>query len=402
MAEETVGLVVAGAGARGAYEAGVLSVLLPALAEQGRRPKVFVGTSAGALNVLLFASMQHLPPDEAAVHALRTWREACWDNVVRPLLPTVLRDGSRYVGQVLRVPGVRLSSLLDPAPLRRMIDRWGHWPELHRNVQGGMVASIAAVATSSSTNQTTVFLEQRPGRPVPERDDDRGVDYAPVTLTGAHVLASAAIPVAFPAVRLADADGTDYWYSDGGVRLTAPIKPAIALGVDRVAIVATHPLESRPVPGGGPAPDVFDATAQVLHAAMVDRMVEDVRTLDKVNRLLPPEDEGRVWSSTGGRAYRRIPRIFIGPPRHGLIGAVADEVLARRRRGPEPPLDFDLVALRRALGGGRSAGELLSYLLFDPVFIDRLIEMGQRDARELLDPHGPQALWRLGDDVSQD
>jgi NTE family protein len=48
-----VGLVVAGGGARGAYEAGVLSVLLPELARQGRRPTVFVGTSAGAINATL-------------------------------------------------------------------------------------------------------------------------------------------------------------------------------------------------------------------------------------------------------------------------------------------------------------------------------------------------------------
>jgi predicted acylesterase/phospholipase RssA len=52
----TVGLVIAGAGARGAYEMGALSVLLPWLREHGRSPRIIVGTSAGAMNAVLVAA----------------------------------------------------------------------------------------------------------------------------------------------------------------------------------------------------------------------------------------------------------------------------------------------------------------------------------------------------------
>jgi NTE family protein len=390
MAPDTVGLVVAGAGARGAYEAGALSVLLPALARQGRRPTIFVGTSAGALNVLLFASLAHLDPDEAAEGALETWRRVRWDGVVRPLLRTTLGNLARYLGQLVRLPGVQVSSLLDPAPLRRLLADWPYWEDLHRNVADGRVASIAVAATSYTTNQTAVFLEQPADRPVPHRDEGRGIDYLPMTLDGAHVLASASIPVVFPAVPLRDAGGTVRWYSDGGVRLNAPIKPAVALGVDRVVIVATHPLEAAPVDRGRAAPDVFAGVAQVLHAAMVDRMVEDVRTLDKINRLVAPRERVR---SRGGRPYRPIPRLFVGPTRSGQIAAIAEEALARRWRG-RPALDADLVLLRAALGGTRSHGELLSYLLFDPVFVERLVDLGRRDAERLLGSAGPDEIWR--------
>lgn len=54
-APERVGIVIAGAGARGAHEAGALSVIVPRLAAAGARPRVFVGTSAGALNNTLLA-----------------------------------------------------------------------------------------------------------------------------------------------------------------------------------------------------------------------------------------------------------------------------------------------------------------------------------------------------------
>src|SRR4051794_27040426 len=57
----TVALVLAGGGARGAYEAGALSVLLPALEARGERPVIVVGTSVGALNATFVAATAHLP-----------------------------------------------------------------------------------------------------------------------------------------------------------------------------------------------------------------------------------------------------------------------------------------------------------------------------------------------------
>lgn len=65
-------IVVAGAGARGAYEAGVLSVLVPRLLEESdsvdEHGSTVVGTSAGAINTVLLAA--HRDPADAIAAAL--------------------------------------------------------------------------------------------------------------------------------------------------------------------------------------------------------------------------------------------------------------------------------------------------------------------------------------------
>jgi Patatin-like phospholipase len=124
-----VGLVVAGGGARGAYETGVLSVLLPELARQGRRPTVFVGTSAGAINAALFASLAHLPTEEAAGVALDRWRSVHQQMVIKPAWQTLPPLGLRYAAAMVGVPG-QLTGLLDTGPLASSLNRnqlidWG-------------------------------------------------------------------------------------------------------------------------------------------------------------------------------------------------------------------------------------------------------------------------------------
>src|SRR4051794_41428961 len=57
-----IGLVLPGGGARGAYEAGALSVLIPALEARGERVQIVCGTSVGGINAAGVAAGAPLPP----------------------------------------------------------------------------------------------------------------------------------------------------------------------------------------------------------------------------------------------------------------------------------------------------------------------------------------------------
>src|SRR5829696_8459221 len=158
-------LVLAGGGARGAYEAGALSVLLPELERRGERPTVYVGTSVGAVNAAILAATAHLAVEESVAVLLGIWAGLTKDQVIRPI---ARRQGPltalRYVGELLSVPGVRMQSLLDPGPLRGNLERWIDWDRLAANIDDGSVDTLAVVATSARTGRAVVFIDEPPGR----------------------------------------------------------------------------------------------------------------------------------------------------------------------------------------------------------------------------------------------
>lgn len=385
-----VAAVLAGAGARGAYEAGLLAGLLPALEEQGRRPTLFVGTSAGAINAALFASLAHLPAAEAARTVLARWHGIRRERVIRPAIRSLPQAGVDYLAGLLGV-SQRLTALLDSTPLRHtladpeLID----WTQLHDNVRDGNAAGLAVATTEHGTHRTKIFFETMPAAgPPPHSDADRAIDYVPTTLTAEHVLASSAIPGAFPPVELtANGDMGRSWHMDGGVRLNAPLKPAIDLGASRLVIISTSPRTYQKVvrPTRRP-PTLQDAVDQVFQGVLGDRMIEDILDLERTNRLVRG-GATNVPTSTKNRVYHEIPYLFGGPATPGELGLVAAGAIAECLHGLGTLTHVDLALLSLVLGSGpQSRPDLISYLLFETEFLDKALVLGQRHANLVLDP----------------
>jgi NTE family protein len=264
--EPRYAVVAAGAGARGAYEAGALSILIPWLCEHHARPATLTGTSAGAINATLFAAVADREPAEGAALALDAWRSLTLHKVFRsPLVSAPLETFPRYVSQLLGRGHV--VSLLDTSPLRATAEEImkPFAKELHDNIVGEKpVVEALAVAATSDTERTTVFVDARDDVAMPPSDPGRAIDYQRAEITRDHVLASSAIPALFPPV---DVDG--HSYIDGGVRLNVPLKPAIALGATQLVVVATHPATyPQPTAGMPPVPGRIGRPGSAgLHAA---------------------------------------------------------------------------------------------------------------------------------------
>ena len=372
---ESVGLVLAGGGARGAYEAGVLSVLLPAL-PPSQRPDIIVGASVGAINGTYVAATVPDGGDPTLVAGRSIWEQLEWGDV---LASPSLRDLERLTRGALNFTGLLsldIPSLLDTSPLGRTLDDAIPFANIAEHVANGRLTAAAVVTMSARTGRSIVF--HTGGTPDNVRDDKRGIDYVPATLTETHVRASSAIPALFPAVRLDDG-----WHFDGGTRLNAPIKPALAFGAKRVIVIGLHSIAPGVV--SDERPDLAAGAALVLDALLADPLVEDLQTLTTINRLAGPE--------------RAIPYIFVAPPERDTIGQIARDVFRRHYSGlhhvaRSPQLAF----LGRLIDADADPlhGELLSYLFFAPEFARALIERGRTDARAWLDEPHDDGLWDLG------
>jgi NTE family protein len=379
-----VALVLAGGGARGAYEIGALSVLLPVLEQRDERPEVIIGTSVGAINASFLAATAGDTVEESLEQARTLWEGLGWDDLLRPLLSTA--ELARL--SALVIPGARVWGLLDPAPLSKTLSERVPLRRIRANVADGTLKAAAVVATSVEGSTTVVFHD---GGGRIKNDRQRGIEYERTTLLESHVRASAAIPGVFPAVRVKSPRSREGWYYDGGTRLNTPIKPALDLGGRRVIVIALNSLRSGSMGG---RPEALDGATQIVQALLVDPLVHDVQTLASINEIIRARGPAQGASRA---AHKEVPYILIAPRNPNEIGEAASRVYRRHYAGVTRAAS-SVALLGRFLraGSNGSRGELLSYLFFSREFAQSLIERGETDARRWLARKHDDGPWRLG------
>lgn len=376
--------MLAGGGARGAYEMGALSVLLEELPAKAFDRAVIVGTSVGGINAVLVGSQLDEGPATAAQEGLRLWRHLDWSSVVAPVLSArgvvpLLRYGAGVVGA-----GVRVDHLLDSRPLAQTLGEKLDMDRLAANVLAGSPQAVAVVATRTATALSVAFHDGG-GQDVGD-DSARGIKYVRTPLTLEHVLASSAVPALFQPIWIAGPPAARGWYVDGSTRLNTPIKPALKLGIDRLIVIAANTI--RPAAAGRIAPpDIFDGLGQVAQAALGDPLANDIATLAKVNdRVKGERQSGKV-----------VPYILITPATRYRIGEIAQCVF-RKHYATCRGLRTSPGLVGRLLQAGRSSGsgELFSYLFFAREFFEALIEAGTADACAWLQQPHDAGVWQCG------
>ncbi len=369
-------------------------MLLPALEARGERVTIACGTSVGAINASVLASLAHLPAAKIGEAIVERWRSLRKGDVFARIVgPASVRNALRLGADALGLPGLRGGSLLDPAPLRRSLDGWIDWEDLRRNVRSATIEAVCTVATSLREGAPVAFVDGQ--RPLPPTAGSNGLRYVKTRLGPEHVRASAAIPLLFPPVRVGRPAGVAGAYVDGSTRLNTPIKPALALGAERVIVIAFEPLDRPGARGAEGRPRLTDVAATVIDGLLVDQVVEDIHRLAAINALFGDAPEAAVsaaargYRTVRGRAhYRRVPYALVAPSEPGELGRMASEVLDARHGGPRALLDPDYAVLSLLMGRRRSTtAELLSFLLFDEHYMERLIAAGRDHAQRWLDRH---------------
>jgi len=367
---QQLALVLGGGGARGAYQAGVLRGIARRFPEL--EVPILTGISAGAVNTIYLAAYEGTLA-AATDDLVKLWLALTPDKVynVRPLhlLRNVLNWGIRLLSGG-HTRGEPMRGMVDTNPLRRFLERSiphaadGTFPGIARKLDRGDLKAVALSATSYTTGQSVTWVE---GRDVqlwqrPQRRSEL------TRLTIDHVLASSALPMLFPAVKIGNE-----WFGDGGIRLTAPLSPALHLGANRIITVSTRYARSRSE-ADQPLTDGYPPPAQVLgvlyNAIFLDLIDEDILRLQRINRLLeglPPEE----------REGMRIVDILVLRPSRDL---------GRLSREFEQRLPSVFRHLTRGLGTQRTQSpDILSLVLFLPEYLGRLVEIGEEDAERHAD-----------------
>jgi NTE family protein len=343
--------------------------VLAAIAEHrpDLRFPILSGVSAGAINTAFLAAHpgslgnavdglrgEWLRLDSERVYHVPTFRMARW--VVRIVAQLAL-------GRLKGFSSVR--GVLDMRPLSRFLGDMIDFNGIAANIDAGRLAAVALTATSYNTGQAVTFVQGRPGIEMWERSLRMAV---PSQITLSHVMASSAIPLIFPAVKL---DGA--FYGDGSVRQGAPLSPAIHLGARRLLAISSRSVR-RPSfePGAGEYPTTAQVMALLFNAIFVDSLDADAERLERVNALVDALIPGA--DAPGGA--QRIRLLMLRPSQD--VGDLT--------AGLQPKLPAAFKRVVESMGAkGRGAQEFLSYLLFDPEYTGLVMELGYDDARNQWD-----------------
>src|SRR5262249_52799853 len=254
---------------------------------------IVTGTSVGAVHACYVAAAQGEP--DAAMRLVDIWRSLSLDRVFPVGIAEVFRVPWQLLGLAAqrrplpaRGGGIpeRLPGLFDTSWLESLVADGIAWKGLRHNLESGALQALAIAATEIATGRSVVFIDTHTGT-APQWARDPFVIAHPTHIRPAHALASAAIPLMFPAVRI---DGA--YYCDGGLRLNTPLAPALRLGADRVLVIGLrHPrspleedrLAHRRV--GNYANPMY-LLGKALNALMLDRIEYDVDRMRLFNAIL--------------------------------------------------------------------------------------------------------------------
>ena len=367
--ENEVGLVLTGGGARGAYQVGMIRCLARHFPDLD--VPIITGVSAGAVNAVHLAS-HHGTFRQAADELVALWSELTTERVFRTDWAHLGWGVGRWAARLLTgglLPAPEVQGLLDTTPLHQYLSESmaaieGEITGIDYNLHRGSLKAVAVSTTSYTTGQNVVFVQ---GRDIEmwERPYRRSVQ---TRLRVDHVMASSALPAFFPAIRI-----DDHWYGDGGIRLTAPLSPALHLGAKRILAVSTR-FEDSQAEGDEVEVHGYPPPAQILGVLMqsvfLDTLDQDARRLERLNRFVGEvPDEHR-------NGLRPVQMVVLRPSID--LSKLAGQFEARLPRG--------FRFLTRGLGTTRTGSPaILAMMMFQPDYIRRLIELGDADTEARLD-----------------
>jgi len=357
-------LVLTGGGARAAYQVGVLSAIAKFVPRNHGIPfPIICGTSAGAINataLACYASCFHL-----GVKKLEwVWKNLKTHDIYHSDAIQVLSYLSRAALASFQADYANKTprSLLNNDPLRKLLNQIVDFKRIDLNILQGYLTSLCITASSYNSGDSISFFQSHDTIKEWSRAKRSGVANK---INSEHLMASAAIPVVFPSVKIKNEH-----FGDGSIHQLSPLSPAIHLGAKRLLIIGVeqpsepmHGSENNPHP-----PSIATIAGHMLDSIFADTLQSDIERMQRINHTLALIPESKRDNLEG---LQQIDSLLINPS-HDF------DTLAMQYYS-ELPLSIRI--LLRTIGIQSDADtSIVSYLLFDKKYCQALIKLGFEDA----------------------
>lgn len=358
--QSKIALMLPGGGARGSYQVGVLKGILDILPKNKNIFPIITGTSAGAINAVVLASYAE-DLAQGVERLEQFWTSIHCEDVYRTDGLMIAKTMSKVIGSMLFSKlGVKApKSLLDNTPLKKLLTRELHLSQIQGAIDNEILQGVSITASSYDTSVAKSFYQAHSNIHAWNRTRRIGL---PEKITVEHILASAALPFLFPAQLI----GKEY-YGDGGLRMSAPLSPAIHLGAEKILVIGTRDENLIPTPTEVPEyPSMGELGGYMLDTIFMDTLMADLSRLKRINRTL-----GLLHEDQRSKTHlKQINTMIIKPSVD-----VRDVTREHAKDIPRP-----VRTLLKVIGGWGKDWRMPSYLLFEPGYTKALIELGYQDS----------------------
>ena len=359
-------LLLTGGGASAAYQLGVLKAIAKFLPRNHGIPfPIISGTSAGAINattIACYASCFHLGIRKLEYIYNHMHTDQIYHSNGKKVFGHILKGlfGSFQAGYAPKKP----MSLLNNEPLRQLLNRVVDFKRIDANIANGYLSSIAITASSYTSGDSISFYQADKSIEPWQRAKRRGIQ---TQLNSEHLMASSAIPLIFPSVKIKHEH-----YGDGSVSQLSPLSPPIHLGAEKIFIVglAQPQQQIHHAVDFHQPPTAATITGHLMDTVFTESLNADLERMHRINKTIGMIDKEKYGDSTH---LKNVDSYMLNPSKNFHV--IASEHFEE--------LKWSLRFILRMMGVEKdSETTLTSYILFEQNYCKKLIQMGMEDALE--------------------